>query len=250
MNQWKTIIALLLTLGVLAAGAMLPGVAAAVQDSAGANNSGSRAILPVTLELSAGEPEAQLLLGGLALVRDGSLYKVDESTAAMAEAEVLEAVKAGLQPYYYAELIPYNWTDYESSMTPYPAYGSADPETYGVLWVVSISWESYDHYLELYVDDETGLILYLHYGCTEEQETVYTTSGLLAALSEAYFESTGLTEVLADPERFGVENVIYDDSGLSAGGDPSVVYTLYTQSYGQLALEFCLYQVGFYVVIR
>lgn len=248
MMKLKVPLLILLTMILLFIGASLPQIAAAVQDSATVNNSGYSEMESLKLDFSQ-ERQWMPILGKLALIRDGSFYTVSPSETVIRQSEIEQLVKDGLSRYYRAELIPYNWDNYEFSAAPYLVYNDADKDTYAILWEVSIHWPDTKDNLSLYVDDETGLILWIHYDTTSALD-VYTAQGYLDAFSNAYFESTGISAILVNPEGYGAEFVDYDDSGLNAGGDLSYCHTIYHPDYGYITFEFWIYTNGYYVLIR
>lgn len=247
MRKLKIPVLILITIALLAVGATLPAIAAAVQDQTIVNHSSFGDMESLKLDFS--DPEVTPLLQKLALLRDGSFYSVSPDKTKIRQSEVEQLVKEGLALYYQDELIPYNWQKYEFSALPHLVYSNADQDTYAIFWVIDICWPETEDYLSLYLDDETGLILYLHYGAANTLD-VYTAQGYLNALSDAYFASTGLSDILADPEEFGAEWIEFDDAGVYAKNDKYYVHTIHHPDYGVLEIQFWLYQNGFYTSIR
>lgn len=247
MRKLKIPVLILITIALLAVGATLPAIAAAVQDQTIVNHSGFGDMESLKLDFS--DPEVTPLLQKLALLRDGSFYSVSPDKTKIRQSEVEQLVKEGLALYYQDELIPYNWQKYEFSALPHLVYSNADQDTYAIFWVIDICLPETEDYLSLYLDDETGLILYLHYGAASALD-VYTAQGYLNALSDAYFASTGLSDILADPEEFGAEWIEFDDAGVYAKNDKYYVHTIHHPDYGVLEIQFWLYQNGFYTSIR
>ena len=246
MRKLKIPLLILMTIALLIVGAALPAIASALQDQTIVNRSGFGEMESLKLDFS--DPEAAPLLQKLALLRDGRFYTVSPSKTRIRQSEIEELVKGGLTLYYQDELIPYNWNDYEFSAVPHLVYNDADKDTYAILWVVSIHWSDTGDNLSLYVDDETGLILYLHYSSAGALD-VYTAQGYLDALSNAFFASTGISDIWAEPSAFGAEWVMFDDAGLYAKGDEYYVYSIYHPDYGVLEIQFWLYQNGFHTMI-
>lgn len=247
MKKLKIPVLILITIALLAVGATLPAIAAAVQDQTIVNHSSFGDMESLKLDFS--DPEVTPLLQKLALLRDGSFYTVSPDKTKIRQSEVEQLVKEGLALYYQDELIPYNWQKYEFSALPHLVYSNADQDTYAIFWVVDIRWPETEDYLSLYLDDETGLILYLHYGAASTLD-VYTAQGYLNALSDVYFASTGLSDILADPEEFGAEWIEFDDAGVYAKNDKYYVHTIHHPDYGVLEIQFWFYQNGFYTSIR
>lgn len=247
MRKLKIPVLILITIALLAVGVTLPAIAAAVQDQTIVNHSSFGDMESLKLDFS--DPEVTPLLQKLALIRDGSFYTVLPSKTKIRQSGIEQLVKDGLALYYQDELIPYNWDSYEFSAVPNLVYNDADKDTYAILWVVSIHWPGTKDNLSLYVDDETGLILWIHYD-TAGALDVYTAQGYLDVLSNAYFASTGISDILAKPEAFGAEWIEFDDAGVYAKNDKYYVHSIYHPDYGVLEIQFWVYQNGFYTLIR
>lgn len=247
MKKWKIPLVLLLTLALLIAGAILPGIVAAVQDSTTVNQPGLGTIPSIELELTRVQTSCPVL-GTLAMIREGQFYSIAESNAAMSTDEAISAVETALAPYYEKELIPYNWSDVGVSATPHLVYHTGNSTFSGILWVISIAWDSNAHFLDIYLDDATGKLVYLHFNSA--QMDVYTPEAYAEEFCAAYFESTGLDDVLDDPEAYGVESITRYDSGLKLPQDKSIAYSLTSKEYGNLTLRFNVYERGFYLLIE
>ena len=247
MRKQKIPLLVLLTIALLIAGANLPALAAAIQDKAIVNHADFGEMESLKLDFS--DSEVVPLLQKLALLRDGSFYTVSPNKTKIRQSEIEQLVKDGLAPYYEAELIPYNWQEYEFIAVPHLVYSDADKDTYAIFWVVSIHWPETGDKLSLYVDDGSGLILYLHYGAASTLD-VYAVQGYLDALSNAFFVSTGVSDIWAEPPAFGVEWIMFDDAGLYTKNDKYYVYSICHPDYGVLEIQFWLYQNGFFTSIR
>lgn len=253
MRKLKILLLILFTIALLVAGANLPGIMATVQDGTTVNHSGFSEMDSISLDFSgsdtSGSDTTGSLLEKLALIRDGSFYDVSPGNTTISQGDIEEIVRAGLAPYYEVNLIPDDWGKYEFSALPNLVYSSTPISTYGILWVVTIHWPQSGDNLELYVDDETGRILYLHYNTAVPMD-LYTDRGYMIALSNAYFTSTGISEILEYPEAFGVEWVEFDDSSLNSKGDKYCCYSIYHPDYASISIQFWLYADGFYTLIR
>ena len=140
MKGFKNFLWLLLTLVLIAVLAAMPKIVAALQDSAAGNSARYSDMQSVSLTLSGEGTGSLSLLAKLALLNEGYFYGIAEDSAVMTQEEVIEAVKAGLNPYYYMDLVPYNWSEDAVSAEPYFVYCSSSSEVYCICWVVSISW--------------------------------------------------------------------------------------------------------------
>ena len=250
MRKLKIPVLILITIALLIVGATLPAIASALQDQAVVNRSGFGEMESLKLDFS--DPEVAPvtpLLQKLALLRDGSFYTVSPSKTKIAQSDIEQVVRDGLDPYYEAELIPYNWGNYEFSALPHLVYSKVDVDAYAIFWVVSIYWLDSEEYLDLYVDADTGNILYLHFSSYKTLEA-YTAYGYLGMLSSTYLNATGLMEIMNDPGSWAVKDVTCDTSGLNAQNDPWIAYRIIHPEYGELEIQFWLYQNGFYTAIH
>lgn len=248
MQKWKKITILLLTVIFLVVFASLPEIAAVMQDAAAADEIGFSAMPTVTLDFS-GERQPVSILSKLALIRDGNFYTISPRETIISQGEIENVVREGLNPYYEAELVSYNWKNCEFSAVPHLVSDPTDVKNYAILWIVSLYWPDSSEILELYVEDETGLILYFHFG-TKNALDVYSAQGYLDAFSSVYLESTGMSEILAHPDDYGVESVTYSDAGMYTNDDKSFSCTLHHPDYSSITLDFWLYKNGYYTQIR
>ena len=248
MQKLKTALLILLTMMLLVLGAALPKIAAAAQDGATVNNSGSSPIRSVALELSQDKPLS--LLEKAALLADGVFYSIAANDAAMTQEEVLTAIEGNLAPYYHADLVPYNWKDIQVKAAPYFVYGSNQDESSHIFWVVSIGWDSaalQSCSLDLYVDDETGEILYIQYTSGSPLD-VYDPETYVDIFCDAYFESLGMPDILDNPEAYGVKYILLEDLGPKETPHAGMRYTFCGDI--ELVVEFMAFEQGLYLVLE
>lgn len=244
MHKIRITILLLMTALLLAAGAVLPGIVAAVQEDGQMNEVGYSPIQSVELKLTE-EQESLPMLGKLSLFNDGGLYAVSEDEAAMTREDVREAVERELAHYYEWEMIPYNWVDSSFIATPYLAYGTDNDAMYSIFWEVAIYCDSENSFsLNLYVDDETGKILSLHFDSVWPLE-IYDLQVYLDLFHQIYFESLGMTE----SAEYWENNGLVEDISQNSGGIPAVRYTFGDMIYGEVNVEFYVYSRGFYTLL-
>ena len=145
----------------LLAGAVLPGIAAAVTDSR--REVSYHPMQSVALELS---PEQSLTpLEKLRLVQN--VVDIDPSQASMTEEEVYAAAEAGMEPYINAGIFQWFQPDHQSA-APKLAVDPADPSRHLVCWTVTyISKQEPTQALLLDLDDKTGQILSITYDRNE-----------------------------------------------------------------------------------
>jgi len=167
MNPSKTGLALVLTVLILAAMALLPGTLGIIRDLLENEKPGSAPMQSV--ELSIGDDrtdEPGYMLRKLALEQRMTTVPIEISRASMTEEEVIAAAQNGMTAYMEAGL--FTWFEY--SFCAAEAYLGVDPvdeSNHSIFWGVSFtantdSGQPYQS-LFLHIDDETGKILYLDY---------------------------------------------------------------------------------------
>ena len=183
-------ILIILAVLLLLAGAMLPGIAAAVMDSHA--EASYRPMQSASLDISRETPLAAL--EKLRLVQN--VVDIDASQAAMTEEEVFSAAEAGLQPYIDAGLFQWFQPDNQSAAAKL-AVDPADPSHHLVCWTVTyISKQAPQRTLLLDIEDATGQILSISYNCYDS----FTMEGVwernkktLDAFSAIFFSGLGMT---------------------------------------------------------
>ncbi len=227
MKTAKTILALGLTLLLLLVGAVLPGLAGAIQNMT-ADQAGVREIQ--TVELNMKEPLT--LIDKLHVMARGQFYPASDDTF-LSVSSVQDVVITGLSPYYYRELVPYNWKNVSFTAEPYLLYSENAPERNYTIWICELEGKGWG--LHMYVDDETGKILYTNYWSDTEQ-TAYTSTGYAQQFREAYFESLGLSE----DEWHSIEQE-------TEGNTTSIRSAYWGQTDHPVTLEFITFPNGFWV---
>lgn len=175
MRILKYSIALLLTVTVVAAGALLPSWVASALDRATLGQVEYADITSVELTLTEKrEPlsiDAKLALMQIAQKIDIG-FDVIENKASMTEEEVLEATDIALTPYYDAGLLADGWK--KSECRPYLYFDRNDLDRNCILWEVSLysphSANSAYENLAVVIDDDTGTLLNIRY---YTEETVF-----------------------------------------------------------------------------
>lgn len=242
MHKVKNTILLLLTVLLLTAGAVLPAIVAAVQEDVQMNEAGYSPMQSVELQLT-GERETLPMLGKLSLLNEG-LFSILEDEASMTPEEVREAVERELAPYYEWEMIPYNWKDPTFIATPYLACDADNDAMYCIFWEVAIYCDAENSFsLNLYVDDDTGKILWLHFDSGSPLE-LYDRQSYLELFHQIYFDSLGMTE----SAQFWEENELVEDISRNSGAISAVRYTFGDMIYGEINIEFYVYSRGFYIL--
>lgn len=243
MHKIRITILLLMMALLLTAGAVLPGIVAAVQDDEKAGEVGYSPIQSIELKLTE-ERETLPMLGKLSLLNEG-LYSISEDEASMTQEDVREAVERELAPYYEWEMIPYNWKDPTFIATPYLAYGAENDAMYCIFWEVAVYCDAENPFsLNLYVDDDTGKILWLHFDSGSSLE-IYDQQSYLELFHQIYFDSLGMTE----SAQFWEENELVEDISQNSGAISAVRYTFGDMIYGEINIEFYVYSQGFYILL-
>lgn len=154
MGKWKGPLLLLLTLALVAAGALLPRLVAAVTDGSAAERVDYGELTPVELDLR--EKTSLTTEQKLFLVHHGDSIQISAADVSMTEAEALAAAENALTPYYDAGLLP-TLAAGETTCSPVLTYSTIN-DFYGYFWQITIlqdgNWQ-----LELVLDDETGRLM-------------------------------------------------------------------------------------------
>ncbi len=213
MNRIRSILALVLTLCLLTAGAMLPVIVEGIQNKRAAVP-GFSAVQSVDLKLE----EPLTIPQKLSVLAAGQYYPTSQNTV-LTKDQLLERVESGLGPFYDRELVPYNWKDISIGTNSYIAYREDAPERNYTVWFVAL--ENQDWQGEMIVDDETGTILAIQFTSYTEQ-AVYITSGHVRQVKEAWFESVGFSEDDWKEKDLGISGSIrtlrcYSSGAVQAG---------------------------------
>lgn len=232
MRRIKTILLFLVTAGLIAAGANLPKLTAALSDRETMNQAGSHPMQSVSLDLS-GERKPLSPAGKLVLLRGGKTIAITENEANMTQAEINGALETQMEAYIDAGI--FAWFDYTSWITqPYLCIDPDKPENYGIFWTVTIVNENEPYQsLLMDIDDETGRICSIRF----DQYSSYSLDGVwernhtvMDAFARVYLSQLGLIDAAnAEP------NLEYGelDGEVLFGG-----FTFTDSDYGQIPLEF------------
>lgn len=201
MKKLKNALILLLTIGLIGCGAILPGIVAAVMDRDAVNQTGTREMASVALEM--GE-EKQLLstAGKLDLLRRGQTINITEKEASMTLADVNGAVETAMAEYIDAGI--FEWFDFDAWITqPKLCIDPDSPDNYGVFWTVTIinKMEPYQT-LSMDIDDETGKIYSIRYDTYGEYrlEGVWErNAAIMDSFVHVYLSQLGMMEQDAEP---------------------------------------------------
>lgn len=209
MRELKNLLILLITLGLLVLGANLPGLVAALQDSATAGSAGYSDIQPVSLDLS-GERRYLSPVEKLRLLGQYNNIPITAGQAAMTEDDVYATVIAQMDRYAAAGI--FEWFEMTSQMAqPFLCVDPQDPSRYNIFWTVTLVNEK-EPFQSLIVDmdDETGTICAIRYDLygTYDVNGVWERSyQVLDAVATVYLNGLG---VLADRSETEVAPAFYE----------------------------------------
>lgn len=162
MMKLKKVMLLLLTAAMIALGAVLPKITAALVDRKTCNQSGSREMTAISLDVNA-EARTLSAVEKIDLLRKGQMIAITEKEAAMTEADINAAVEIAMREYEDAGI--FAWFDYEAwNVQPMLCIDPNAPENYAIFWDVTIinKMEPYQT-LAVALDDETGKIYSIRY---------------------------------------------------------------------------------------
>lgn len=164
MHRLKTVIAVLLSMVLVAGLALLPRGIANISDSLINEKPGTATIDTVELIVYSDQTdEPGYMIRKLAMEQRMTTIPIEPEQAAMSEEEVLNAALEGMGPYVDARI--FEWFEYSFfSAEPYLGMDTENQSNNSIFWSVTFSNEEKPyHNLFLHIDDETGCILYLSY---------------------------------------------------------------------------------------
>lgn len=241
MRTIKTLLILLVTVGLVAAGASLPKLVAAVMDNDTINNAGYGAMPSVALDLS-GERKPLSTAGKLVLLRRGENISIPEDKARMTPEEVNTALLDQLDQYTAAGI--FEWFEPTSWVaTPHLCIDQDDPDNYGIFWTVTVlNGNGPSQSLNVDIDDETGRIFcigYEKYGEYALEGVWERNYGLMNAFVPLYLQQLGLPQEQQDAQV--APNVEYGEL------DGEVLWARFTftdDEYGEIPIEFYVTGAG------
>ena len=235
MRRCKPVLWILVTLGVLVLFAFAPRIVSRIMDS---NTQGRASLNPMqSLELTL-HTELPVLSKLAMISKMEATILVADGKAQMTRGQVMDAVYSALNPYLEAGIITYS--EEAVALDPYLVQVPDHPELQNVVWVVMIQGDP-DPFtmLDLIVDDETGKLLRISY-TTEQGLTGFPFGEVLAVLEQIYFSQFDLFDYPENLETDYAEKYV-GDNGLSSR------YLLSTEEYGEISVDLCVYDYGFYV---
>lgn len=159
MRRTKILLLLLLTAAVVVCGAVFPGAASAVMDLAENEKAGSAPMQSVELEF--GKSKTEDIMWKLSAWNHANLLSIVSANASMTEAEAYDAAQQAISPYTMEDMIK-DFTETSHTLTPYLAVDPDNSEPFFIVWEVTLSGKN-DRFISMYLDDETGMPLYIHY---------------------------------------------------------------------------------------
>lgn len=249
MQKLKYVLVILFTAAVIAFCAVLPMAVAHFQDV----SSDGKVIYSDMRELQLNIKELSIY-EKLYLLRHAQALEVDEGKAQMSQAELKAAVETGLKPYIEAGFVKTAIEDmnYESTAMLFYDVINAEEMT-GIFWSVTMN-TYFDYgdkgdglpesnegivetYISLIIDDDTGKIMSMQVITPQEG---YYDEMRLWEICEIYFSNLGLSdEVIAS---------LWENTEFSIR-EPETYCMLFISGdifYGELGIEFNLFEGGFY----
>ena len=214
MGKVKNVLAVLLTVLLLAGGSLLPVAATRFQDKTTTNVVQYENIEALQLRLEE-ETLSMTYQEKLFLINQGVHVEVTGEHTQLREDMVLETVYGAMTPYmelFLGKNVDNDYIHYYPSMV----YNEQDPSRYAYYWYVTMSLDvSHTDSITMILDDETGKLLAIEMNDPEwNLETEYL-QDLQFALSEIYFEELGITPTLQWPIAVEATTPEIDAMGIS-----------------------------------
>lgn len=206
MRKLRTLLILLLAIFLIAAGAYLPRIAAAVQDGQTLGHTATEPMQSLVLELG-GEAQAPgYMMRKLALEQNMMTIPISAGEASMTQEDVFAAAEKGMEGYIEAGM--FEWFEYNfRSAEPYLGIDADDKSNFTVFWSVTLDYQGDPYqYLFLHIDDETGKILYINYVTYADDQFKYyypdNQQLMMEDFVSTYFSQLDLTDLADYPSRW------------------------------------------------
>lgn len=230
MKKLKIPLAIIITLGLLCLLACLPRIVSGILDLSSGKKPSYNDISAVQLDIDRSGQERSFM-DKLSILKDAQAVDLNQSQAAMPEAEVEAAVAAFLEQCESAGIYEPFEPSYVS-MQPKLVYRKEDSSQYLIVWSVTMrNKKSPNQNLLLDVDDETGKILSVQYNIYRSfaMEDVWERNKtVIDRFSALYFEQLGMTQA-ADTAQINQSELLGYEYGEVDGGVSEAIYKF---SYG------------------
>ena len=243
MGKVKNLLAVLLTVLLLAGGSLLPAAAARFQDKATANVVRYENIEALQLRLEEEEVLSMTYQEKIFLIMHGEGLEVTDEKTIIKENDVLEATYAALTPYmelFFGKPLDNDYVHFY----PVMVYDGADPSRYAYYWYVTMSLDaSQDDQVIVVLDDETGKLLAIEVTDMEMDIAEPYLQELQSGLSTIYFSELGISPTAEWPLEMAAtaENEARGISVVAAN------YQLIDTLYGEVNIEIGVRTNGFYI---
>ena len=191
MGKCRSFFAVVITVFLLALGAVLPVLVTALQDHTVQNSIGYADSSAVVLDLST--EQSLSTVEKLILLNQSNSYIISENETKMSASQALSCVQAHIAHYTDAELLP-AMDDSQHQIVPAICIDDAT-QAHCVIWAVYLEYNNTD-LLTAIVDDETGIILSVDYQVFEQRFDISTEryKHKLEAFMEIYLSQLDLKE--------------------------------------------------------
>ena len=242
MGKVKNILAVLLTVLLLAGGGLLPTAVSRLQDKTTTNTVQYENIEALQLRLEE-EALSMSYQEKMYLLMHGEGMEITDEKTKIKEERIMEAVYGALAPYmdlFFGGSFDNDYIEYY----PVMVYDGTDPSRYAYYWHVILSLDmSFEDTVSLVLDDETGKALAvemidpaLHIEYAYIPELQYT-------LAATYFKELEI-EPIAQLPLESAEN--YDAMGMPVA---AVNYQFVDAVYGEVNVEIGVRPDGFYIYL-
>ena len=236
MSNFKMTFLILLTILFLAACAVLPVIAAVVQDSTTVNHFNISQMKSIELDMNK-HRETIPMMGKLALLRNMETINIDPSQASMTEEEAFQAAQEQMKAYEEAGI--FQWFDVTHRYAePKLGIDLKDANNFLVYWTVSfVNEDGEGQWLNLDIDDETGKILCIYYGVygSYSMDGVWQRNKIIMQkFTDIYFSQLDLA-VAKELALSTVNGYAYYEQD---GGVSDALYNFWDATYGEISLEF------------
>lgn len=234
MKTHKNILFIILMLIIILLCGMFPTIAGVVQDSFDGQNINYEEIKSVQFSKKISTVEKFFLLSG------GDIAAASEKKTKINAEKIRKTAEEALLPYVHRGMIRGDLSDFSIQYEPILYYNSEESDISSIFWMIDMTsyTESWSERIYLCIDDQTGKLMVISYECSEEIYPAYMCDELLAWFYSTYYGELDLSE---EEKAWLLSKEITPMDETSA-----ITSHMGDETYGELAIMFCVNSNGFY----
>ena len=238
MSRKKKITGILLTVATIVEMATLPQFMGILQDKILQQAYVQKEMQTVSLRFNVSDTNmSDSFFRKIKLFRNGSLYNIYGIDSSEKIETMKQTLITELSPYYNAKLLAMDWNRAVQSFDACVSY--EDELGYGIFWEIALHDYKNENSLNLYLEDETGKLLFIHYETRQINLDEKERLMWLEQLTKIYDETLAL---LPDIQGWARE-----DTFLNSKYSTEIRSFFSHTEYGEFQIEFKVNMSGFYI---